>query len=45
MQNSKEAKINRTSWFEIPVLNFDRAKNFYEKLFEIKIEALDFGPL
>lgn len=34
-----------TSWFEIPVTDFDRAKKFYETIFEIEIHTLDFGTL
>lgn len=30
-------------WFEIPVSNMDRAKKFYETVFEIDISIHDFG--
>lgn len=30
-------------WFEIPVSNMDRAKKFYEKVFDIKIQTDQFG--
>ena len=30
-------------WFEIPVLNMNRAKKFYEKVFDIKIQTDQFG--
>ena len=30
-------------WFEIPVSNMNRAKRFYEKVFEIKIQTDQFG--
>ena len=30
-------------WFEIPVSNMERAKKFYEKVFDIKIEVDQFG--
>ena len=32
-----------SGWFEIPVTDFDRAKKFYETIFEIEISAMDFG--
>jgi predicted enzyme related to lactoylglutathione lyase len=31
------------SWFEIPVNDMDRAKTFYETVFEITIHVQDFG--
>jgi len=34
-----------THWFEIPVLNFERALEFYQNIFEIKIQINDFGAL
>ncbi len=30
-------------WFEIPVLDMDRAKTFYDAVFKIKIQVQDFG--
>jgi predicted enzyme related to lactoylglutathione lyase len=30
-------------WFEIPVNDMDRAKQFYEVVFEIEIKVQDFG--
>jgi len=30
-------------WFEIPVSNMERAKKFYEKVFDIKIQIEQFG--
>ncbi|SHG23964.1 hypothetical protein SAMN04488116_0479 [Flagellimonas flava] len=30
-------------WFEIPVLDMDRAKTFYDTVFEIGIQVQDFG--
>lgn len=30
-------------WFEIPVLDMDRAKRFYDTVFEIDIQVQDFG--
>ena len=34
-----------TQWFEIPVLEMNRAVKFYETIFEIKIETVDLGGL
>lgn len=34
-------KKNWTTWFEIPVSDFDRAKSFYEKIFETELEVND----
>lgn len=31
------------SWFEIAVKDIERAKTFYENVFEIKIQVMDFG--
>ena len=31
------------TWFEIPVSDMDRAKNFYENVFNIEIDVQDFG--
>lgn len=33
-------KSNAVGWFDIHVANFERAKNFYEKVFEIKLTDL-----
>ena len=30
-------------WFEIPVSNMERAKKFYEKVFDVKIQIEQFG--
>ena len=32
-------------WFEIPVTDMDRAKAFYEAVFNIEVKAVDFGGL
>jgi predicted enzyme related to lactoylglutathione lyase len=45
MQNTKELQKSWTTWFEIPVSNFKRAREFYQSIFEIEIEELDYGPL
>jgi predicted enzyme related to lactoylglutathione lyase len=31
------------SWFEIPATDIDRAQKFYETIFDIKMNAMDFG--
>ena len=36
-------KTNVVGWFEIPVSDMDRAKKFYEKVFDIKIQIEQFG--
>ena len=33
------------SWFEIPVNDMERAKKFYESLFGVEINVVDFGGL
>jgi predicted enzyme related to lactoylglutathione lyase len=39
--------INRswTHWFEIPVSNFERAKTFYETIYNMKIDSFEAGAL
>lgn len=32
-------------WFEIPVNDMDRAKAFYESVFQVEIKVVDFGGL
>ena len=32
-------------WFEIPVSDMDRAKQFYEDVFQLEIKIVDFGGL
>ncbi|TNE51983.1 MAG: VOC family protein [Bacteroidetes bacterium] len=32
---------NAISWFEIPVLNFERAKSFYEQIFDFEMPEMD----
>ncbi|GAB1857377.1 VOC family protein [Flavobacteriaceae bacterium MHTCC 0001] len=36
-------KRNMVGWFEIPVADMDRAKAFYETVFQIEITLHDFG--
>ena len=33
---------NMVGWFEIPVTDIQRAKKFYEKVFDIKVQVQDF---
>lgn len=33
---------NAISWFEIPATDIDRAQNFYETIFQIKMQPMDF---
>jgi uncharacterized protein len=35
--------VNMISWFEVPVLDMDRAKKFYETVFKVEISINDFG--
>lgn len=37
--------INMISWFEIPVTDMDRAKKFYETVFQVNIAINEFGGL
>jgi uncharacterized protein len=36
-------KSNPVAWFEIPVADMDRARLFYEQVFNIQIQVMDFG--
>ena len=36
---------NMVVWFEIPVSDMERAKTFYEHVFEVSINVVDFGGL
>lgn len=38
-------KSNMVVWFEIPVSDMDRAKTFYETVFQVEIQVMDFGEL
>lgn len=33
------------SWFEIPVSDFERAKTFYQKIFDFEMPTEDMGPI
>ena len=41
MESVKDA----ISWFEIPVSDFLRAKNFYQTIFDFEMPEMDMGPL
>ena len=44
MEKSKTgANRSWTTWFEIPVNDMEQAKKFYETVFDIKIDVVDFG--
>ena len=36
-------KHNMVGWFEIPVSNMDRAKLFYDTVFNVEVQVQDFG--
>jgi hypothetical protein len=38
-------KKSWSQWFEIPVRDMERAKRFYETVFDVAIEVHDLGPL
>lgn len=38
-------KHNMVGWFEIPVLDMARAKQFYESVFKVEIRIVDFGGM
>jgi len=40
-----DLKHNVVGWFEIPVLDMDRAVRFYEQVFGIDLERHSLGPL
>ncbi|PCJ83119.1 MAG: hypothetical protein COA57_12045 [Flavobacteriales bacterium] len=44
MQEKTGQEKSWAHWFEIPVADFDRAKIFYETIFEVDIFPTDFGP-
>lgn len=35
---------NSLNWFEIPVNNFERAKKFYSKIYDLEMPAQEMGP-
>lgn len=38
---SKEELVDYINWFEIPVLNLDRAVNFYNQIYDIQMERTE----
>jgi predicted enzyme related to lactoylglutathione lyase len=36
---------NAVSWFEIPVANFERAKTFYQKIFDFEMPEMDMSGI
>jgi len=40
----KLAALHTISWFELPATDLSRAKQFYEKVFEIKMPTEEMGP-
>ena len=38
-------KYNMVGWFEVPVNDMDRAKKFYETVFNVNITIQDFGGI
>ncbi len=36
---------NAISWFEIPATDIERAQQFYEAIFQIKMQPMDFGEV
>ncbi|MBN8822189.1 MULTISPECIES: VOC family protein [unclassified Spirosoma] len=36
---------NWVQWFEIPVYQFDKAKAFYEAIFQVELQVVDLGAL
>ena len=36
-----EASVNALNWFDIPVNDYDRAQNFYESIFNMKMMVMD----
>jgi uncharacterized protein len=40
-----DKNANTLNWFELPVSNFERAKKFYETIFECTIQVMDLGAI
>jgi uncharacterized protein len=41
MNEKLSSETNALNWFEIPATDISRAKNFYENIFEIKMEEME----
>jgi hypothetical protein len=44
MENTTGKEVKWSEWFEIPAADMDRAKLFYETVFNTKIDVMEFGP-
>jgi predicted enzyme related to lactoylglutathione lyase len=44
LEKRKGQRDNRVVWFELPVVNMERAKKFYETIFSLKLNLVQFGP-
>jgi uncharacterized protein len=40
-----DKNANTLNWFELPVTDFDRAKKFYETIFECNLHLMDLGAV
>ena len=38
-----DTSVNVINWFEIPVVDFERAKKFYEAILDIEMPTMDMG--
>jgi predicted enzyme related to lactoylglutathione lyase len=36
--------MNPVNWFEIPVNNFERGKDFYQNVFDVQLQDMEMGP-
>lgn len=39
-----EITRNALNWFEVPVIDFDRAKKFYSAIFDFEMPEIQMGP-
>ena len=42
---AEEPNRNALNWFEIPVVDFDRAKKFYGTIFDTELQLWEMGPI
>jgi uncharacterized protein len=40
-----EMLVNAINWFEIPVVDFERAKNFYSAIYDYEMPVMLMGPI
>ena len=45
MNDKMSSNTNALNWFEIPATDISRAKNFYENIFEIKMEEMEMSGM